>query len=148
VCRYGNVLGSRGSVVPFFRSIIADGKGVFPITDPRMTRFWMTLDQAVELVISSLGMMHGREIFIPKLPSVRIVDLAKAMEPSYALDIVGIRPGEKLHEVLLTEDEARLSMEAYDRYIVNGGPSNVVDQFRYSSDNNKILTVDEIRKYL
>lgn len=149
VCRYGNVVGSRGSVVPFFRSIIKDNKGTFPITDPRMTRFWMTLDQAVDLVLSSLDMMHGREIFIPKLPSMRVVDLAAAMAPDYAMDIVGIRPGEKLHEVLMTEDEARLAMEAHDRFIVNGGPSNIKHDLHYSSDKNgKFLTVEQLRKYL
>ncbi len=148
VCRYGNVVGSRGSVVPFFKSIVAADKGVFPITDPRMTRFWMTLDQAVELVISSLEIMHGREIFIPKLPSVKITDLALAMAPSFKHEVVGIRPGEKLHEVLLTEDEARLSMETWDRYIINGGPATVKDGFRYSSDQNTFLAPTEIQKYL
>lgn len=146
VCRYGNVLGSRGSVVPFFQELIKDGAKELPITDGRMTRFWMTLDQAVDLVLSSLEMMKGREVFIPKIPSMKVVDLATALAPQLPLKVVGIRPGEKLHEVLMTEDEARLAMEAHDRYIVNGGPSNIPDGTRYTSDTNaRWLTVDDLR---
>ena len=146
VCRYGNVMGSRGSVLPFFQKLIREGATELPITDPRMTRFSMTLDEAVDLVLSSLAMMKGREVFIPKIPSMRIVDLATALAPQLPHKIVGIRPGEKLHEVLMTEDEARLAMEAHDRYIVNGGPSNVKDGTRYASDTNKLwLGLTELR---
>ncbi len=147
VCRYGNVMGSRGSVLPLFKSMVAGGTNHIPITDPRMTRFWMTLDQAVDLVLTSLGMMHGREIFIPKIPSMKVVDLALAIAPQLPHKIVGIRPGEKLHEVLMTEDEARSANEAWDRFIiVPEGPCNVRDGTRYQSDtNDKFLSVEELR---
>jgi UDP-N-acetylglucosamine 4,6-dehydratase len=149
VCRYGNVVGSRGSVVPLFDRL-SRLKQELPITDPRMTRFWMTMDQAVELVLSSLSMMKGREIFIPKLPSMRVVDLATAMAPDLGMKIVGIRPGEKLHEVLMTEEESYLALEAHDRYILNPDISNNVKPgFRYSSDTNtKFLTIEQLRTYL
>ena len=151
VARYGNVVGSRGSVVPLFKSLHSQHKPL-PITDERMTRFWMTLDQAVELVLSSVDMMHGREIFIPKIPSMRLVDLAKAIDPEGRKTIVGIRPGEKLHEVLLTEDESHLCLETWDRYIINPDPdisNNMKPGFRYASDTNpKFLTVDELRNMI
>jgi UDP-N-acetylglucosamine 4,6-dehydratase len=147
VVRYGNVVGSRGSVVPLFRSLSAQNKPL-TITDQRMTRFWMTLDQAVDLVISSVDMMHGREIFIPKIPSVHIMDLAAAMDPGGDTKIIGIRPGEKLHECLITEDESHLALESWDRYILNPDISNNGKPgFRYASDtNDKWLTIDEIRR--
>jgi len=149
VCRYGNVVGSRGSVVPLFRELVELGESI-PITDPRMTRFWMTMDEAVNLVLSSLGMMKGREIFIPKLPSMRVVDLARAMAPTLPQTIVGIRPGEKLHEILMTEEEARGALEAWDRYIINSdGVSNITNPQEYTSINNsKFLTVEELKSYL
>ena len=149
VVRYGNVIGSRGSVVPLFRSLHAQGKAL-TITDQRMTRFWMTLDQAVDLVLSSLGMMKGREIFIPKIPSVHIMDLAEAVAPGSPTTVTGIRPGEKLHETLITEDESHLALETWDRYILNPDVSNNTKPgFRYSSDNNsKWLSVEEIRGLL
>ena len=149
VVRYGNVIGSRGSVVPLFRSLHAQGKAL-TITDQRMTRFWMTLDQAVDLVLSSLGMMKGREIFIPKIPSVHIMDLAEAVAPGTPTTVTGIRPGEKLHETLITEDESHLALETWDRYILNPDVSNNTKPgFRYSSDNNsKWLSVEEIRGLL
>jgi len=148
VVRYGNVVGSRGSVVPFF----ADKRksGVLPITDPRMTRFWITLDQAVDLVLLALKMMLGGEIFVPQIPSMKIVDLAKAIAPDCRQEIVGVRPGEKLHEVLLTEDEARHAVETAGVFVIkpehpfwttNGrgvelqGTPLPAD-FRYSSDSN------------
>lgn len=147
VVRYGNVVGSRGSVVPLFKSIHAQHRPL-TITDDRMTRFWMTLDQAVNFVLSSISMMHGREIFIPKIPSMRILDLAEAIAPGSERICTGIRPGEKLHEVLLTEDEVHLAMEAHDRFIVNGGPSNAKIP-KYSSDTNpKFLSVEELRRML
>lgn len=149
VCRYGNVVGSRGSVVPLFQRLAAT-EDHLPITDPRMTRFWMTMDQAVDLVLSSLSMMKGREIFIPKLPSMRVTDLATAMAPQLPHTIVGIRPGEKLHEVLMTEEESYLALEAHDRYIINPDISNNTKPgFRYASDTNtKFLTVDQLKAYL
>jgi len=149
VCRYGNVVNSRGSVVPLFKRLANAGEHL-PITDPQMTRFWMTLDQAVDLVLSSLEMMKGREIFIPKIPSVRIVDLAAAISPECGTKIIGIRPGEKLHEVLMTQEEARGALEAWDRFIVNSdGVSNIKEPRTYSSDSNgDYLSLEEIKRYL
>lgn len=148
VARYGNVVGSRGSVVPLFRRLSAAGDDI-PITDPRMTRFWMTLEEAVNFVLSSLEMMKGREIFIPKLPSVKITDLALAMAPNAKQKIVGIRPGEKLHEMLMTEDEAVSALECWDRYIVNGDVSNITAPASYTSDRNpNFLNIDQIKSYL
>lgn len=114
--RYGNVVGSRGSVVPLFREQRERGK--LTITDERMTRFWITLDDAVDLVLFGLTNMEGGEIFIPKIPSMRVSDLAEAMAPGVPADVVGIRPGEKLHEIMLTNDEARHSVDAGDIYVV------------------------------
>ncbi|MEF2243941.1 UDP-N-acetylglucosamine 4,6-dehydratase (inverting) [Paenibacillus sp. IITD108] len=116
VVRYGNVVGSRGSVVPFFQSI--RHKGVLPITDERMTRFWITLDQGVQFVIDSLDRMNGGEIFVPKIPSMRITDLAKAIAPECSFEITGIRPGEKLHETMITLDDARHTLEFGDYYVI------------------------------
>lgn len=115
VVRYGNVVGSRGSVVPFFRRI--KETGVVPITDERMTRFWITLDQGVQFVLDNLARMHGGEIFVPKIPSMNIMDLAKAIAPECKTEIIGIRPGEKLHEAMIMEDDARHTLE-YDTYYV------------------------------
>jgi UDP-N-acetylglucosamine 4,6-dehydratase/5-epimerase len=149
VVRYGNVLGSRGSVVPFFKRLISEKKTELPITDARMTRFWITLPQAVEFVLNSLSVMKGGELFVPKIPSMKVTDLAKALAPDLAHEIVGIRPGEKLHEVLITEDEARTAWEYDNRFVIlpqyhfwadkvgvdtSGTP--VPEGFRYSSDNN------------
>lgn len=116
VVRYGNVMGSRGSVIPLFRK--QKEKGELTITDERMTRFWITLPQAVDLVLTSLEMMHGGEMFVPKIPSMKIVDLAKTIAPNASCRIVGIRPGEKLHECLITKEEGRLAYEMKDRYVV------------------------------
>ncbi|GIK79316.1 MAG: UDP-N-acetylglucosamine 4,6-dehydratase (inverting) [Pseudorhodoplanes sp.] len=118
VVRYGNVFGSRGSVVPLFQRLIAEGGDSLPITDPAMTRFWITLSQGVNFVLSSVEMMQGGEIFVPKIPSMRVVDLARAMAPTLKHRIVGIRPGEKLHELMITEDDARNTVELSDRYII------------------------------
>ncbi len=147
VVRYGNVVGSRGSVVPFFEKLIQDGATELPITDNRMTRFWITLQQGVAFVLSSLEMMRGGEIFVPRIPSMNVADLATAMAPHLPQTIVGIRPGEKLHEVMITEDDARTTIALPDRYIVapafaehrrgnyvEGG--TVPDRFRYASDTN------------
>ena len=146
--RYGNVVGSRGSVVPIFQRLIESGAMELPITDGRMTRFWITLQQGVDFVLSCLDMMRGGEILIPKIPSMKISDLAEAMAPGIAQKIVGIRPGEKLHEVMITDDDARNTIEFDDRYIIEPAPVSgngnimrdraipVRDGFRYSSENN------------
>lgn len=149
VVRYGNVVGSRGSVVPFFRSLIAGGADRLPITDPRMTRFWITLGQGVSFVASSLEMMDGGEIFVPKIPSMKVSDLATAIDPDMEHEIIGIRPGEKLHEVMITRDDARTTFELADRYIIApafplwtqesfepSGATAVSEDFRYASDSN------------
>lgn len=156
VVRYGNVVGSRGSVVPFFKKI--RHTGTLPITDERMTRFWITLEQGVQFVIDNLTRMHGGEIFIPKIPSMNVVDLAKAIGPECKIEIVGIRPGEKLHESMITVDDARQTVEFDTYYViqpefpwwskeyVNGGKS-LPDGFEYiSHTNNQWLSVEELRK--
>ncbi|MEA2718092.1 MAG: UDP-N-acetylglucosamine 4,6-dehydratase/5-epimerase [Actinomycetota bacterium] len=158
--RYGNVVGSRGSVVPAFRDQIAR-KGSLTITDERMTRFWITLPQAVDLVLYALTHMTGGEIFIPKIPSMRVIDLAEAMAPGVPRQIIGIRPGEKLHEVLVTADESRHAIDAGDVYVVlpehpwwveqprwtEGKP--LVDGFVYSSDlNDRWLSTEELAHIL
>jgi UDP-N-acetylglucosamine 4,6-dehydratase/5-epimerase len=150
VVRYGNVLGSRGSVLPHFRRIIANGAKSLPITDPRMTRFWITLAQGVDFVVSSFSFMGGGEIFVPKIPSMKIVDLARTLAPDLPHQIIGIRPGEKLHEVMITEDDARMTLELDDRYVLcppneawtdpgyrQRGAQPVAEGFRYGSDNNR-----------
>jgi len=147
VVRYGNVLGSRGSVIPLF--LEQRRQGVLSLTDPRMTRFWMTLSQAVAFVCRCLEIMRGGEIFVPRLPSATVLDLARAVAPECRVEIVGIRPGEKLHETLLTEDEARRALEFEDFFVVQPGPflrwwdnghlngcRPVPDNFHYSSDRN------------
>lgn len=153
VVRYGNVVGSRGSVVPFFLS--RRDSGVLPVTDPRMTRFWITLDQGVEFVIRSLDRMVGGEIFVPKIPSMNIMDLAKAIDPKCRTEIVGIRPGEKLHELMITEDDARSTFEHDDYFTIYGHPENVpldltgkkcAEGFSYASNTNtKWLTAEDLR---
>ena len=116
VVRYGNVVGSRGSVIPFF--LKQKEKGILPITDSRMTRFWITLEQGVNFVLNCLEQMVGGELFVPKIPSMNIMDLAKAIAPECKTEIVGIRPGEKLHEVMVTRDDARKALEYKDHYVV------------------------------
>jgi UDP-N-acetylglucosamine 4,6-dehydratase len=118
VVRYGNVVGSRGSVVPFFLKMIRSGADHLPITDARMTRFWITLQQGVDFVMKNFERMHGGEIFVPKIPSVRIVDLAKALAPDLPHKIVGIRPGEKIHEVMCPEDDSHLTLEFPDHFVI------------------------------
>jgi UDP-N-acetylglucosamine 4,6-dehydratase/5-epimerase len=157
--RYGNVAGSRGSVVPLFREQIRSGR--IKITDERMTRFWITLDQAVELVLYSLQHMVGGEIFIPKIPSIRVVDLAEAIAPGLPRDLIGIRPGEKVHELLLTSDESRHAVEVDNVYVVSPehpwwqehprweSGKALDDGFVYSSDTNDWwLAPDEISALL
>lgn len=150
VVRYGNVMGSRGSVVPFFQKMIEEGASSLPITDARMTRFWITLRQGVNFVLSSLEIMQGGEIFIPRIPSMKVVDLAKAMAPHLPHNVVGIRPGEKLHELMVTADDGRNTLALDDRYIIeptfpywdrekwlNRGATPAGEDFSYSSDNNE-----------
>jgi UDP-N-acetylglucosamine 4,6-dehydratase len=155
VVRYGNVLGSRGSVVPFFKKLIKENAKDIPITDPDMTRFWITLDEAVEFVLINFQRMHGGEIFIPKIPSMKITDMAKALAPDIPQKIVGIRAGEKLHEIMIPKDDSRLAIEFKDHYVLKPtikrtGYVNYLENslkengkevevgFEYRSDNNNI----------
>jgi len=162
VVRYGNVLGSRGSVVPLFQKLVREGVKEIPITDPRMTRFWITLEQGIEFVLSGMEMMQGGEIFVPKIPSMRVTDLANVLAPGVRHRVVGIRPGEKLHEIMITTDDARRTIEMEDRYVIQPDFSYwramdydyedarpVPQDFHYSSDNNEQwLDGDELRKLL
>ncbi|HEY9855061.1 MAG TPA: UDP-N-acetylglucosamine 4,6-dehydratase (inverting) [Stenomitos sp.] len=118
VARYGNVVGSRGSVVPFFAKLINQGATELPVTDERMTRFWITLQQGVDFVLKNFERMHGGEIFVPKIPSMRITDLVEAMLPGSPKKIVGIRPGEKLHEIMCPADDSHLTLEFADHYVI------------------------------
>jgi len=153
--RYGNVVGSRGSVVPVF--LRQREEGVMTITDERMTRFWITLEQGVRFVIRCLEEMHGGEVFVPKIPSMKVVDLARVVAPEAEINVIGIRPGEKLHEVLISEDEARTVVELDDMYVVQPAEAfwfgrdwekqgkAINDEFRYASNNNTDwLSADEI----
>jgi UDP-N-acetylglucosamine 4,6-dehydratase len=156
--RYGNVVGSRGSVIPVFLEQRKRGK--ITITDPRMTRFWLTLEHGVRFVIRAIEQMHGGEIFVPKIPSMRLVDLAEAVAPGCAVEYIGIRPGEKLHEVLLSDDEARNAVELDDMYIIqpthpwwkrtNWIHARQLPQgFRYTSDNNaEWLTNEQLHELI
>ncbi len=149
VVRYGNVLGSRGSVVPFFQKLIAEGADHLPVTDMRMTRFWITLRQGVDFVLSNLDMMQGGEIYIPKIPSMKVCDMAHSLAPDLEMREIGIRPGEKLHEQMITRDDGRQTIELADRYIITPQFSfwsddyymdqearMAPDDFDYSSDTN------------
>ncbi len=118
VVRYGNVVGSRGSVVPFFKKLLSEGAKSLPITDNEMTRFWITLQQGVDFILSNLALMQGGEIFIPKIPSMKITDLAEAIQPGIETHEIGIRPGEKLHECMITSDEALQTVQMDDRYVI------------------------------
>ena len=163
VVRYGNVVGSRGSVVPFFRRLAAEGAKELPITDPRMTRFWLRLEDGVDFVLKSFARMQGGEIFIPKIPSMRITDLAEAIAPGMPTKVIGIRPGEKLHEVMCPSDLYYDTLEFDDHFVImpstQGGAvdyaknaigeigRSVPDGFDYNSGNNPhFLTVDELRE--
>ncbi|HEY9080133.1 UDP-N-acetylglucosamine 4,6-dehydratase (inverting) [Magnetovibrio sp.] len=161
VVRYGNVFGSRGSVIPFFQKLIDEGADHLPITDPRMTRFWITLEQGINFVISSMAMMKGRELFIPKIPSMKVVDIATAMAPNLEQRVIGIRPGEKLHEIMITEDDARNTVMLTDRFIIKPtimfdsevecyeNEIPVAEDFSYSSDNNtEWLSVEDFASLL
>jgi UDP-N-acetylglucosamine 4,6-dehydratase len=155
--RYGNVVGSRGSVVPIFLQQRLSGS--LTITDERMSRFWLTLEQGVHFVIRCIEKMHGGEVFVPKIPSMKIIDLAKAIAPGASLNVMGIRPGEKLHEVLISEDESRSAVEMEDMFVVQPSPNawfghdwqaegNALPAgFRFGSDNNpQWLSIDQIRE--
>lgn len=163
VVRYGNVVGSRGSVVPFFQKLIREGADHLPITDDRMTRFWISLQQGVDFVLKNFERMRGGEIFVPKIPSVRITDLAKAMAPSLPQKIIGIRPGEKIHEVMCPADDSHLTLEFHNHFVIqptitfiDGGnhftPNNLGEEgmpvgqgFEYSSGRNtRFLSIEEI----
>lgn len=166
VVRYGNVVGSRGSVVPFFKKLVAAGAKELPVTDPRMTRFWLKLEDGIEFVLKNFQRMQGGEIFIPKIPSMRIMDLAKAIAPNLTTKIVGIRPGEKLHEVMCPADLYYETLEFDDHFVImpstrfgkhidytsnalgeEGRP--VPDGFEYNSGTNPhFLTVDELREMM
>lgn len=162
VVRYGNVVGSRGSVLPFFQKLLHEGSTDLPITDPGMTRFWITLDQGIGFVLDAFRRMQGGEIFIPKIPSVKILDLAKSVSPNGTHHTIGIRPGEKMHEVMCPADDARLTLEFEDHYVIQPAISfyahpdyakNPIGEqgkavsagFEYRSDNNpNFLTLDEL----
>ena len=159
VVRYGNVVGSRGSVIPFF--LKKRETGVLPITDPRMTRFWITLEQGVGFVLNCLERMVGGELFVPKIPSMNIMDLAKAICPECKTEIVGIRPGEKLHEVMVPRDDARNTVEFDDHYMIKpafrfferrfceNGCRPVADDFEYNSGKNSWwLTIEELKEMI
>ena len=152
VVRYGNVLGSRGSVIPFFKD--QKKAGVIPITDVRMTRFWLTIDEGVNFVLDRLSQMQGGEIFVPKIPSFKVVDVAQVVAPNVPIDIIGIRPGEKLHEVMITEDDSLFTFEFKDfyailppflleneHYLAQG--SKVKPGFYFSSENNEMWHTHE-----
>ncbi len=150
--RYGNVLGSRGSVIPFFLERAKEG--FLPITDARMTRFWLTIEDGVQFVLDSLERMHGGEIFVPKIPSFKVTDVARVVCPGIPTRIIGIRPGEKLHEIMITEDDSNYTYEFDDHFailspslLVSGTYKNlgskVPEGFNFSSDNNKVWHTDE-----
>lgn len=166
VVRYGNVVGSRGSVVPFFKKLKAQGVTKLPITDARMTRFWITLPQGVEFVLNAFRRMQGGEIFVPKIPSSRITDLAEAIMPDAAQEIIGIRPGEKLHETMCPADDSHLVVEFDDHYVIQptitfqspidykvnalGEKGRAVESgFEYNSGTNPyFLSVEELREMI
>jgi len=166
VVRYGNVVGSRGSVVPFFQKLLAQGAEALPITDMGMTRFWITLSQGIEFVFKSFARMQGGEIFVPKIPSSKVVDLAKAVAPHMPTKVIGIRPGEKLHEIMCPADDSHLTLEFHDHYIIKPTISffapvdysvNQLDEigklvpqgFEYNSGTNpQLLTVEELREMI
>ena len=166
VVRYGNVVGSRGSVVPFFKSLVDSGTRELPITHQDMTRFWISLDQGVNFVLKSFSRMHGGEVFVPKIPSMRILDLAESMAPGIATKIVGMRPGEKLHEIMCPLDDSHLTLEFQDHFVIRpsikfhnqtidyienklGEKGQPVNQgFEYNSGNNEVfLSIEELKNF-
>ena len=165
IVRYGNVIGSRGSVIPFFRNLVKQNVTELPITDDKMTRFWISLHQGVQFVFKSFERMQGGEIFVPKIPSMKITDLAKAIAPNLPLKIIGIRPGEKLHEVMCPRDSAHLTLEFHDHYVIKptinlfddavdyavnkiGEKGRIVDpDYAYDSETNPdFLTIEDLQK--
>lgn len=161
VVRYGNVAGSRGSVIPFFQELVANGAKELPITDMKMTRFWLKLEQAVEMVLEALEHMHGGELFVKKIPSMHMPDLAKAIAPELKITEIGIRPGEKIHECMITKEDARNTIEKEGYYIIlpdiqrkeikqfYANEKRVPDDFEYSSGNNdRWLTVEDMRRLI
>lgn len=163
VVRYGNVAGSRGSVIPFFQKLVKEGAKDLPITDLRMTRFWLKLEQAVEMVLEALETMHGGELYVKKIPSMRMPDLARAIAPDLPIKEVGIRPGEKIHEQMITKEDAPNTIEFKDFYIVlpqihlenkditqyYPSAKKVAPDFEYNSGNNdRWLTVEEMKKLI
>ena len=167
VVRYGNVANSRGSVIPFFRELIKKNYSFFPITDKEMTRFWITLDEGIEFIINSINNMKGGEIFVPKIPSFKITDLAKAINDKMKIKIIGIRPGEKLHEVMCPKDDSRLILEFKNYFVIkpaikffkknldyktnnmNEKGKPVAKNFEFNSQNNKhFLSVRDLKKEL
>ena len=166
VVRYGNVVGSRGSVVPLYKSLLEKGKNELPVTDKNMTRFWITLKSGVNFVISGFERMHGGEIFVPKIPSVKIVDLVKALDKNVKIKLIGIRPGEKIHEVMCPTDDSHLTIEFDNYYVIkpsinffdynidytinslNEKGEHVEKGFKYDSGSNRhFLNVSEILSY-
>ncbi len=159
VVRYGNVIGSRGSVIQLFNKLIEDKASFLPITDPRMTRFWISVQDGVDFVLSSMSIMLGGEIFIPKIPSAKIIDIATAMAPNLRQKIIGIRIGEKLHETMINKDDARSTLSLDNKYIIKPlienwdsstltklGAKKVKEGFSYQSDNNPVtLNLDQIK---
>jgi UDP-N-acetylglucosamine 4,6-dehydratase len=158
VVRYGNVMGSRGSVIPFFRELATQGKNL-PITDLRMTRFWISIDEAVKFVLDSLEMMEGGELYVPRIPSMKIVDLARAVSPESALEEIGMRPGEKLHEEMISSDDSRRTIILEDRFVVTpvvaewgyNPPKGVAmaEGSAYKSDtNDQWMSETDIKKFI
>jgi UDP-N-acetylglucosamine 4,6-dehydratase/5-epimerase len=159
VVRYGNVMGSRGSVIPYFRKLVAEGRSL-PITDKRMTRFWISLEQAVTFVVDSFAMMQGGELYVPRIPSMRIMDLAEAIAPTAATHETGVRPGEKVHEEMISAEEGNRALRIGERYVLQptiatwgyqapAGGTRLPDGFAYRSDSNDLwLSVDNLRAIL
>ncbi|MBY0449752.1 MAG: UDP-N-acetylglucosamine 4,6-dehydratase (inverting) [Cyanobacteria bacterium] len=165
VVRYGNVVASRGSVIPFFRKLVENGATELPITDPEMTRFWITLPQGVEFVLQSFARMHGGEVFVPKIPSMRILDLAEAIAPGLPHKMVGIRPGEKVHEIMCPSDDSHLTLEFADHFVIQptirfadiNYAENLLGEkakpvsvgFEYNSASNPVfMAPDELRQMI
>ena len=149
IVRYGNVIGSRGSVIPFFKKIAKEG-GKFPLTDNEMTRFWTTIDNAAKFVLDSLEIMEGQEIFIPKLPTLKIIDLIKAIKEDAEIKVIGVRKGEKIHETLISKEESKCFLDMNNYFIITqNAPISSFEPFEYTSKNNDdYLSIEEMRKLL
>ena len=165
IVRYGNVVNSRGSVVEVFNNLLNKKQNIFPITDLKMTRFWITLEQGVNFVLKSFQRMNGGETFIPIIPSVKIVDLARAMEPNCKFKVIGIRAGEKVHEMMCPGETSKLTLKFKDHFVIFPSPENfdekknfaknllgevgrrVPSNFEYRSDNNTFLSIEKIKKF-